>query len=233
VQLLKNAPKVTKLEKRTQSYQTLKTYFDQNKAPLFATQKYSRLKSAFFRYVCTMMYVHYTHIPCVASTRATQHNTQPRFPPPTSHSPPPPISAMTLTPSKLSAKSSINSIGLNEELPGFADIVQDIQNRASHCMGLESMEARLFREFFGMSVRVIKILWELVVRDKLQPRGGRPKLLLWMLYFMKVYLKQGPGCLVVGASAGAVDPKTHRKWVWAFIKAIARLVDVMVSNTTM
>ncbi len=74
-------------------------------------------------------------------------------------------------------------------------------------------EARLFREFFGMSVRVVKILWELVVWDKLRPRGGHPEHLLWALYFMKVYPKQGPGCLVVGASTGAVDPKTHRKWV--------------------
>jgi hypothetical protein len=45
---------------------------------------------------------------------------------------------------------------------------------------------------------------------------------------MKVYPKQGPGCSVVSASAGAVNPKTHRKWVWAFIKAIAKLVDMVV-----
>ncbi len=50
---------------------------------------------------------------------------------------------------------------------------------------------------------------------------------------MKVHPKQGLGCLVVGASASAVDLKTHRKWVWAFIKSIAKLVDVVVSNTTM
>jgi hypothetical protein len=98
---------------------------------------------------------------------------------------------------------------------------------------LESTEARLFHEFFGMSMRVLKILWKLVVCNKLQPRGGRPEHLLWMLYLMKVYPKQGPGCLVIGASAGAVGPKTHRKWVWAFIEAMAELVDVVVSNTTM
>jgi hypothetical protein len=98
---------------------------------------------------------------------------------------------------------------------------------------LESKKARLFHEFFGMSVRVVKILWELVVRNKLQPRGGRPEHLLWMVYFMKVYPKQGPGYSVVGASAGAIVPKTHRKLVWAFIKAVAKLVDVMVSNITM
>jgi hypothetical protein len=50
---------------------------------------------------------------------------------------------------------------------------------------------------------------------------------------MKVYPKQGLGCLVVGtsagASAGAINPKTHRKWVWAYVKAIAKLVDVVVS----
>jgi hypothetical protein len=59
--------------------------------------------------------------------------------------------------------------------------------------------------------------------------GGRPEHLPWALYFLKVCPKQGPGCLVVGVSAGAVDPKTHCKWVWAYIKAIAEQVDVVVS----
>jgi hypothetical protein len=47
---------------------------------------------------------------------------------------------------------------------------------------------------------------------------------------MKVYPKQSSGCSAVGASDGAVDPKTHKKWVWAFIDAIAELVDVVVSQ---
>jgi hypothetical protein len=46
---------------------------------------------------------------------------------------------------------------------------------------------------------------------------------------MKVYPKQGPCFLVVGASAGAGDPKTHRKWVWAYVETIAELVEVVVS----
>jgi hypothetical protein len=46
---------------------------------------------------------------------------------------------------------------------------------------------------------------------------------------MKVYPKQGPGCLVIGASAGAVDLKTHRKWVWAYVEAITKLVDMVLS----
>jgi hypothetical protein len=124
---------------------------------------------------------------------------------------------------------SINSIKPNKELPNFADIARNIQKRASCCIGSELKEALLFHEFFGTSVRVIEILWELVVWDKLRPKEGRQEHLLWVLYFMKVYPKQGPGCLVNGASAGAVNPKTHRKWVWAYIEAIVELVDVVVS----
>ena len=44
-----------------------------------------------------------------------------------------------------------------------------------------------------------------------------------------MYPKQNPGCLTVGASNGAVNPKTHRKWVWAFIDTIKELMDVVVS----
>ncbi len=54
-------------------------------------------------------------------------------------------------------------------------------------------------------------------------------MILWRI--LKVYPKQSMGCLAVGASVGAVDPKTHRKWVWAFIDALADLVDVVVSFT--
>ncbi len=76
---------------------------------------------------------------------------------------------------------------------------------------------------------VVKKTWELLERDSLLLEGGRPKHLLWALHFMKVYPKQSPGCSAVGASTGAVGPKTHRKWVWAFIDAAANLVDTVVS----
>jgi hypothetical protein len=91
-------------------------------------------------------------------------------------------------------------------------------------------EARHFREFFGTSMLVVEKVWELLERDSLLPEGGHPKHLLWALHFMKVYPKRSPGCLAVGASAGAFDPKTHRKWVWAFIDAVANLIDTVVSN---
>ena len=107
---------------------------------------------------------------------------------------------------------------------------QSHMHRASHRVDAATTETRHFREFFGMSLLVVEKTWELLEKDSLLPEGGHPKHLLWALHFMKVYPKQSPGCLAVGASAGAVDPKTHRKWVWAFIDAVANLVDVAVSN---
>jgi len=48
----------------------------------------------------------------------------------------------------------------------------DIQNWASYRVGSGSTEAWFFCKFLGTSVGVGKILlWELAVRDKLQPRG--------------------------------------------------------------
>ncbi len=73
----------------------------------------------------------------------------------------------------------------------------------------------------------MEIIWELVICDKLHLMGEQ---LLRALYFLKVYPKQGPGsAILIGASNGAIDPKTHWKWVWAFIEAISKLVDVVVS----
>ncbi len=48
---------------------------------------------------------------------------------------------------------------------------------------------------------------------------------------MKMYPKQSPGCSALGASADAVDLKTHHKWVWAFIVNVANLVNVVGSLT--
>jgi hypothetical protein len=71
-------------------------------------------------------------------------------------------------------KEAIDSVDPNEELPNFADINRNIQNWGSHHVGLELKEAWLFCEFFRTSVRVIKILWELVVCNNLRPRGRHP-----------------------------------------------------------
>jgi hypothetical protein len=107
---------------------------------------------------------------------------------------------------------------------------RDIQNRMSRAVGTTDREARHFREFFGTPVDAVEIVWDLLVRESLLPEKGHPKHLLWALHFMKTYPKQGPACATVGASAGAVDAKTFRKWVWAFIRAIAELEEVVVSK---
>jgi hypothetical protein len=86
-------------------------------------------------------------------------------------------------------------------------------------------EARAFRETFGTPLHNVERVWFLLDGEELQPPGGCPKHLLWALHFLKVYPLQAPGCAAFGASGGAVDPKTHRKWVWAYIEAIAELVD--------
>jgi len=67
----------------------------------------------------------------------------------------------------------------------------DIQNRVSRAVGTARREARHFREFFGTRIKAVET-----------------KHLLWSLYFLKVYPKQGPGCSVVGGCTGTVDPKT-------------------------
>jgi hypothetical protein len=73
------------------------------------------------------------------------------------------------------------------------------------------------------------MVWDMLGQKGLRPEKSKPKHLLWTLYFLKVYPKQSPGCSTVGASGGAVDPKTMRKWVWQFIACIAELADDVVS----
>jgi hypothetical protein len=117
--------------------------------------------------------------------------------------------------------------------PDFETLAREIQNRASRPVRAASMEKRHFREFFGAPIHAVESVWELIKRDSLLPEGGRRKHLLWALHFMKVYPKQSSGCSTVGASAGAIDPKTHQKWVWLFIDALVSLMDAVVSKITM
>ena len=48
--------------------------------------------------------------------------------------------------------------------------------------------------------------------------------------FFCAYPKEGPVCTIAGGSGGAIDPKTHRKFVWAFIYAIANAESIVVSR---
>lgn len=108
-------------------------------------------------------------------------------------------------------------------------VARDIQNRLSRRVGAESMERRCFREFFGTSISIACLVWHLLLEHNRLPENGEIKHLLWTLFFLKVYPKQGPACSVVGASKGAINPKTFRKWVWKFCEAIAELHVEVVS----
>ena len=62
------------------------------------------------------------------------------------------------------------------------------------------------------------------------PPKGETRHLLWTLHFLKAYPKQAAVCSTVGGSAGAIDPKTLRKYMWPFIRAVADLEPDVVSK---
>ena len=74
------------------------------------------------------------------------------------------------------------------------------------------------------------MVWDMLGEGGLCPEKSEPKHLLWTLYFLKVYPREGPGCAAVGGSRGAVDPKTMRKWVWLLLERIAELADEVVRS---
>ena len=73
------------------------------------------------------------------------------------------------------------------------------------------------------------MVWDMMEEVHLLPEKCEPKHLLWTLYFLKCYPKEGPGCAAVGGSKGAIDPKTMRKWVWLLLERIGELADEVVS----
>ena len=120
---------------------------------------------------------------------------------------------------------------LHHARPDFMPDARDIMNKFPRPDTAALTEIRAFRETFGTSLLIVSKVWSMLWEEDVLPEGGRPKHLLWALHFLKVYPLQAPGCAAVGASGSAVNPKTHRKWVWAFIDAITELVDEVVSLT--
>ena len=116
-------------------------------------------------------------------------------------------------------------------LPNFMPPARVIMNRNRNHRNdsSEATEMRIFRELFGTRLLVVENLWLLLDELSLHPEGGLPKHLLWALHFMKAYPLQAQGCAAVGRSGGAVDPKTYRKWVWAYIEAVSDLELEVVS----
>lgn len=111
----------------------------------------------------------------------------------------------------------------------FILAARDIMNRTSRIVGTAAREDRRFREHFGAPFAIVRMVWDMLVEGYLLPEKSKPKHLLWTLYFLKCYPKEGPGCAAVGGSKGAIDPKTMRKWVWLFLERIGELADEVVS----
>ena len=110
----------------------------------------------------------------------------------------------------------------------------DVQNWTSLRVGKGTTVVRHFHEFFRMRLHVIKILWDLLLRDNVLPEGGHPKHLHWDFYFFKVYpSKQSQGCSAVVASPTArlTQRPPSAKWVWAFIDTIVECFHMVVSKS--
>ncbi len=91
------------------------------------------------------------------------------------------------------------------------------------------MEDRQFRSFFDARQEIVNMVWDMLGEGSLHPKNSEPKQLLWALYCMKLYPREGPGCSAVGGSKGAIDNKTMQKWVWLFLEHITKLADDVVS----
>ena len=112
----------------------------------------------------------------------------------------------------------------------FYPDARDIMNRVRRKAGTAAREDRRFREHFGAPFAIVRMVWDMLEEGGLLPEKGEPKHLLWALYFLKCYPKEGPGCAIVGGSKGAIDPKTMRKWVWLILERIAELADEVVRS---
>lgn len=102
-------------------------------------------------------------------------------------------------------------------------------NRSSQHIRAKVVENQLFKEYFGVSATAALIVWKLLEEHNLIPKEGKFKHLLWTLVFLKVYVKQGPVCSLVGRTKGVVNPRTFCKWVWKFIFIFKLLDKVEVS----
>ena len=86
-------------------------------------------------------------------------------------------------------------------------------------------EDRDFREYFGCNVLNALIIWNLLRNLDFLPESGSHHHFLWSLCYMKQYPKTRAMCSI----CGGIDPATMRKWVWAYIAAIACLEEHVVS----
>ena len=111
------------------------------------------------------------------------------------------------------------------EIDELLVIARNMWNRENKKVRSEKTEDRNFRETFGCGAIIALRTWEMISDADLLPTNGCLHHFLWALMFMKVYGKEMTMC----ALAGAIDPKTWRKWTWLFVTAISDLEPLVVS----
>jgi hypothetical protein len=75
----------------------------------------------------------------------------------------------------------------------FLMTARDIMYRASRKIGTVTMEDHLFHSFFGAQKEILKMVWNMLGEGGLHPKKSKPKHMLWALYFLKVYPREGHG----------------------------------------
>jgi hypothetical protein len=108
-------------------------------------------------------------------------------------------------------------------------MAKEVQRRSGQQICATLTEDRRFRDFFGVGVHVAIITWTLLLKHYLLSSEEAIPHLLWTLYFLCCYPKQGEGCAAATSNNGIIDPKTWRKYIWHMIYAIADLESVVVS----
>ena len=88
---------------------------------------------------------------------------------------------------------------------------------------------RRWMQHFAASPTVCAIIWNKLEPYKTMPRGAHPRHLLWALYFLKGYPKEGEARSLVSTATMKVCEKTWRKWTTLFVDAISYLESEVVS----
>jgi len=87
---------------------------------------------------------------------------------------------------------------------------------------------RRFRARFGVDPSSVLVLWNNLKFfcwqfDSLCNQSLNLEHLFWTLEFLKGY-----ACEIIQADKFGIDPKTYRKWIWQYIKAIASIAPQLV-----
>ena len=93
--------------------------------------------------------------------------------------------------------------------------------------GKNAIFLRRFRARFGLDPISVLILWKMLTTEGIEILSTPLSLehLFWALDFLKNYSNES-----VQADNYGVDPKTYRKWLWPYIKAVASLAPKVVST---